>query len=256
MHRLGIRTGADLKAQPLPVLEQHFGKAGPYFHAIARGIDHRPVRPDRIRKSVGAENTFCAGPLRVRRDETRAAAAHRQGLALVRELRRSWPHRDAESQVRRLPSDHPQPITVPRHPKPSAVGAHQSRPAVASAPTEQGVRLLGVTLSALARRNSTRFRSFPLPFEVVVATRGVACLRSGRPCRAGLPKSESARSATYAEVRTSALVPSWPSRVGAGHVSTSPDLHCRSDVLLVLGLLHPPSRASGSGSGMPCRSGS
>jgi DNA polymerase-4 len=58
MHRLGIRTGADLKAQPHSVLGQHFGKAGPYFHAIARGIDHRPVRPDRIRKSVGAEVTF------------------------------------------------------------------------------------------------------------------------------------------------------------------------------------------------------
>jgi DNA polymerase IV len=58
MHRLGIRTGADLKVQPLSVLAQHFGKAGPYFHAIARGIDHRLVRPDRIRKSVGAENTF------------------------------------------------------------------------------------------------------------------------------------------------------------------------------------------------------
>src|SRR4051795_8289292 len=52
MHRLGIRTGADLKAQPLPVLEQHFGKVGPHFHAIARGIDHRPVRPDRILELV------------------------------------------------------------------------------------------------------------------------------------------------------------------------------------------------------------
>ena len=57
MHRLGIRTGADLRAQPLPVLEQHFGKAGPYYHAISRGIDHRRVCPDRIRKSVGAETT-------------------------------------------------------------------------------------------------------------------------------------------------------------------------------------------------------
>src|SRR5829696_9905243 len=58
MHRLGIQTGADLKAQPLSVLEQHFGKAGPYFQDIARGIDHRPVRPDRVHKSAGAENTF------------------------------------------------------------------------------------------------------------------------------------------------------------------------------------------------------
>ena len=39
-------------------LQQHFGKAGPYYYWIARGVDERPVRPDRIRKSVGAENTF------------------------------------------------------------------------------------------------------------------------------------------------------------------------------------------------------
>ena len=74
MHRLGIRTGADLKAQPLPLLEQHFGKAGPYFYAIARGIDHRPVRPDRIRKSIGAETTFFSGFGRVRRHAGGTAA--------------------------------------------------------------------------------------------------------------------------------------------------------------------------------------
>jgi DNA polymerase-4 len=58
MNQLGIFTGLDMRAQPLAVLQEHFGKAGAYYHSIARGIDHRPVRPDRIRKSVGAENTF------------------------------------------------------------------------------------------------------------------------------------------------------------------------------------------------------
>ena len=58
MLRLGIATGADLRAQPLALLEAHFGKAASYFHGVARGIDHRPVRANRIRKSVGAENTF------------------------------------------------------------------------------------------------------------------------------------------------------------------------------------------------------
>jgi DNA polymerase IV len=58
MHRLGIETGRDLKAQTLPFLQQHFGKSGSFFYWIARGIDERPVRADRIRKSVGAENTF------------------------------------------------------------------------------------------------------------------------------------------------------------------------------------------------------
>ncbi|WP_131195891.1 DNA polymerase IV [Lichenihabitans psoromatis] len=58
MNGLGIATGLDLRRQTLAFLQAHFGKSGPYYHAVARGIDHRPVRADRIRKSVGAENTF------------------------------------------------------------------------------------------------------------------------------------------------------------------------------------------------------
>jgi DNA polymerase-4 len=58
MNRLGIETGLDLRAQTLPFLQQHFGKSGSYYYWIARGVDERPVRADRVRKSVGAENTF------------------------------------------------------------------------------------------------------------------------------------------------------------------------------------------------------
>ena len=58
MAQLGIETGLDLKGQTLVFLQQHFGKAGSYYYGVARGIDERPVRADRIRKSVGAENTF------------------------------------------------------------------------------------------------------------------------------------------------------------------------------------------------------
>jgi DNA polymerase-4 len=58
MQRLGIESGADLKARDLAFLQQHFGKSGPYFYWIARGIDEREVKSDRIRKSVGAEDTF------------------------------------------------------------------------------------------------------------------------------------------------------------------------------------------------------
>jgi DNA polymerase IV len=58
MKGLGIETGADLKGCALRFLEDHFGKAGAYYYWVARGIDERPVRADRIRKSIGAENTF------------------------------------------------------------------------------------------------------------------------------------------------------------------------------------------------------
>ncbi len=58
MNRLGIRTGLDLRAQSLDFLAGHFGKAADYYHGVARGHDERPVEADRVRKSVGAENTF------------------------------------------------------------------------------------------------------------------------------------------------------------------------------------------------------
>jgi DNA polymerase-4 len=58
MRKYGIETGLDLKSKSLAFLQEHFGKSGPYFYGIARGIDERQVRSDRIRKSVGAEDTF------------------------------------------------------------------------------------------------------------------------------------------------------------------------------------------------------
>jgi DNA polymerase-4 len=58
MNRLGIFTSADLRLQSLAFLQKHFGKAGPWYHAIAHGRDDRPVMPDRERKSSGSETTF------------------------------------------------------------------------------------------------------------------------------------------------------------------------------------------------------
>ncbi len=58
MHKLGIRTGADLAAWSLEDLQRVFGKSGSFYYHIARGIDERPVRPRRVRKSYGSETTF------------------------------------------------------------------------------------------------------------------------------------------------------------------------------------------------------
>ena len=58
MQRLGIATGADLRAKSLLFLQQHFGKAADWYRAIANGEDHRPVVADRQRKSSGSETTF------------------------------------------------------------------------------------------------------------------------------------------------------------------------------------------------------
>jgi DNA polymerase-4 len=58
MERLGVHTGADLLSRDLDWLQAHFGSWADYLYRACRGIDDRPVRPDRIRKSLGAERTF------------------------------------------------------------------------------------------------------------------------------------------------------------------------------------------------------
>ena len=58
MHGFSIQTGADLKARSLADLQAKFGKSGAWYYAIARGEDHRPVNPNRVRKSSGSETTF------------------------------------------------------------------------------------------------------------------------------------------------------------------------------------------------------
>jgi DNA polymerase-4 len=86
MERLGILTGVDLKAKSLPFLQQHFGKSGAWYYKIARGIDERPVQPDRPRKSVGAEDTFSTDIFDVN-------AAHAELLPLVAKI---WSHCEAK----------------------------------------------------------------------------------------------------------------------------------------------------------------
>ena len=156
MHRLGIQTGADLKAQSLQFLTDHFGKAGPYFYGIARGIDERRVKPDRIRKSVGAEDTF-------------AQDIHSYDPALegVRPLiAKVWRYCETNSiraktvTLKVKYADFTQ-ITRSRTVARSFLSACEIDEVVASLlksifPLPQGIRLLGVTLSSLERADDLR----------------------------------------------------------------------------------------------------
>lgn len=58
LQALGIHTGADLRAWSEADLVQRFGKQGRYFYRVARAEDDRPVNPNRIRQSIGAEQSF------------------------------------------------------------------------------------------------------------------------------------------------------------------------------------------------------
>jgi DNA polymerase-4 len=56
--RLGIKTIAQLRTLPVETLNQIFGASGEHFWRLARGIDDRPVIPDREAKSISHETTF------------------------------------------------------------------------------------------------------------------------------------------------------------------------------------------------------
>ena len=58
MARLGIETGADLRAQSFAFLAHNFGSSGEYYFNLARGVCHRQVKANRPYKSIGAEDTF------------------------------------------------------------------------------------------------------------------------------------------------------------------------------------------------------
>ena len=58
MHELHIFKGLDLKKKSLEELVNLFGKSGSYYYNVVRGIHNSEVKPNRIQKSVGVEETF------------------------------------------------------------------------------------------------------------------------------------------------------------------------------------------------------
>lgn len=58
MNNMGIFTGGDLQQFSEIDLVQRFGKVGRFYYRMSRAEETREVKPDRIRKSIGAERTF------------------------------------------------------------------------------------------------------------------------------------------------------------------------------------------------------
>lgn len=86
MKELGIHNGFDLKQYSVQYLTKKFGKSGLHFYNIVRGIHLSEVKPNRIRKSLSAENTFSSD---ISDDEQIADALERIWEEVVRRMERS-----------------------------------------------------------------------------------------------------------------------------------------------------------------------
>ena len=147
MNRLGIFTGADLREWEIADLAAQFGKAGGWYHAIARGEDHREVTPDRPRKSSGSETTFD-------KDLVEPAEVERGVLAMADDVWRWCERSGGRGKTVTVKARYADFRTVTRsrtlhHP----IVDHATLNDVSLAlirtlyPLRDGIRLLGVTLS-------------------------------------------------------------------------------------------------------------
>lgn len=149
MKALGILTGRDLRERSLEDLTARFGSSAPYYYGVARGIDARPVRVNRVRKSIGAETTFSedsaeygvlAGRLTPLLDKVWGAAAAREVRARTVTLKVKFADFEQITRARSLPG------SVPDRAELERVVLTLLREAF---PLRRSVRLLGVSLSGL-----------------------------------------------------------------------------------------------------------
>lgn len=149
MERLGIHSGADLRAMSEEWLQRNFGSSGSYLFKAARGIDHRRVNPSRERKSVGGELTYFNDKqnneeLRAALDEIidivwrRIENSGVQGRTVVLKAR--------YSDFRTLTRSKSLPRNIYGRAEFAAIG-HALLGQIL--PAEMGIRLLGLTLSGI-----------------------------------------------------------------------------------------------------------
>ncbi|WP_167748891.1 DNA polymerase IV [Cellulomonas sp. HD19AZ1] len=150
LERLGVRTVADLRRQPLDTLTMTLGEAhGTGLYLMSRGLDDRPVVTSTERKSAGAERTF-ATDLRGR-EVVLAAVDDVVDEALQRLERHGGAARTVVAKVRYADfSTVTRSVTFPYPTASDADLRDAARRAVLAAGVVEPVRLLGVAFHALS----------------------------------------------------------------------------------------------------------
>jgi DNA polymerase-4 len=173
MNSLGLYTGLDMRNQSLAFMQANFGKAGACYYWISRGVADREVRPDRIRKSVGAENTFSS-------DVTGFDAMAAELQPLIDKVWRHCQEKGARGRTVTLKMKFDDFEVITRSRSVSVTVSSRSeleRLSIAllqnAMPVSKAVRLLGVSLSALQGDEQTG-PQFGLPIQPAPTRRSPA----------------------------------------------------------------------------------
>ncbi len=170
MLSIGIKTGADLRAHTREQLVDSFGKQGLFYYDIVRGRDPRPVKPRRMRKTIGAETTLKSDTDDI--DEILVVAA-----SLAARVAESLAARDSAFKTLTLKIRYADFTTVTRSVTVKAILVHREDiltliPRLLDA-TEAGyrkVRLVGLSVSQIFPRHIRSARQLPLPFPSLSQT--------------------------------------------------------------------------------------
>jgi DNA polymerase-4 len=162
MKRLGIETGADLRAKSMDFLIDHFGSSAGWYYAIARAQDDRPVNPNRERKSSGSETTFD-------RDLTEPAEIEAGVLRMANDVWAWCESRQAFGRTVTVKIKFQDFRQITRSKSFSGSVASHDRLRQASLdlirsiyPLQKGIRLVGVTISNFETATQTRTDEQPL----------------------------------------------------------------------------------------------
>src|SRR5271165_5694092 len=159
---LGSRPGSTSGRRPWPSCSNISAKRALTYYWVARGVDERPVRADRIRKSVGAENTFPADlfTYEAARDALREIVDKVWGYCEgsgARGRTVTLKVKFANFQITRSRTGQTQ---IRTRSELEQLGNALLEPLF---PVAKGVRLLGVSLSSLAVEEAEREPEFRLP---------------------------------------------------------------------------------------------
>lgn len=148
---MGVRTCGELQRFSRVQLEEVFGKFGCELYDLCRGIDDRPVEPDRERKSLSNEETFT-------RDLTSLAEAEEKLAELFGELAAEIAQKAADRVIAKLFvklkfNDFSQ-TTVERAGMPLTLDNYNTLLHEAWSRTGKHVRLLGVGVRFAPQRDA------------------------------------------------------------------------------------------------------